>query len=69
MNQTRKQAAYAFWDDYGWSGPLTAQQTGEVNATLLLYNRHRGDSDGVDGTPSVSRDDKDITDKDIMYER
>jgi hypothetical protein len=28
-----------FWEKYGWSGPLTEQQQGEVLATLLLYNQ------------------------------
>jgi hypothetical protein len=29
-----------FWEDYGWIGPLTEQETRDVTATLILHNRY-----------------------------
>jgi hypothetical protein len=29
-----------FWEDYGWIGPLTEQETRDVTATLILHNKY-----------------------------
>jgi hypothetical protein len=69
MGKCRKRQLYEpdthhddiFWDDYGWNGPLTEQQTGEIVATLLLYNQQSGGVDNADQSLAPG-------DKGIMYQ-